>query len=327
MAIYFYNLNTFADVEKHYNDTKPIRTTGEVPLGDRARKWEQVLKVNKNKYVFLDHYRLTPDDETISSHYFWERYVSEAVKRPAVEWRRLPNGKERMKLFNGEGYGNHNGRYSFLYRATPRYWDFQIEHGKQYVISPHLDEHDSRQYLPKSTTVPKRVYDGIKDSLWMRKKDYTPRCDGKYLEYERDPDTDKWSLVHGDHALPVRRTRIDKKAKAPYRKDIKEFVEWAWMVRDFIIPDIGDWKKMSQHRDKASKYIRDDVEFRSVLADDQHECRLHVLAEMMNDMCKWDYDQSCRCLTSDYVKFRSQINTRINRLGGFNIHSVEMKEQ
>ena len=76
MAIYFYNLNTFDMVADHYNNTTPIRTTGEVPLGDRARKWEQIVKVNKNKYVFIDWYRAIPDGESISNGLFWERFMS-----------------------------------------------------------------------------------------------------------------------------------------------------------------------------------------------------------------------------------------------------------
>jgi hypothetical protein len=323
MAIYFYNLNTFKMVEDHYNNTKPIRTTGEVPLGDRARKWEQVVKVTKNKYVFLDFWRMTPDDQTIDGHYFWDRYVHECIKRPAMEWRKLRNGKERMRVYNGEGNNAHNSRYSFLYRATPRLFDFTVTNGKQYITMPD----GSVQYLPKSTTLPKRIYDNLNETPWTRKKDYTGRCDGKYLEFERDPDTDKWSCVHGDHALPVRRTRIDIDAKKPYRNSIKEFAEWAWIVRDFIIPDIGDWKAMSEHRTKAQQYIRNSAEFRNVIADEQHEARIHVLADMINDMCSYDWSQGCHCITSDPAKFRAQLNTRINRLGGFNKHSVEMKEQ
>ena len=53
MAMYHYNLNTFAEVERRYNSVKPIRTTGEVPLGYRARKWEHIIKVHKNKYVIM----------------------------------------------------------------------------------------------------------------------------------------------------------------------------------------------------------------------------------------------------------------------------------
>lgn len=323
MAIYFYNLNTFDMVADHYNNTTPIRTTGEVPLGDRARKWEQIVKVNKNKYVFIDWYRAIPDGESISNGLFWERFMSECIKRPAIEWRKLRNGKERMKVFNESGDGAHNSRYSFLYRATPRMFGFDVENGKQYVTMPD----GNKQYLPKSKTVPKRIYDGIKESQWFSKENYTPRCDGAYLEFERDPDTSEWTLVHGDHALPVRRTRIDTEAKKPYRKDIKKFVEWAWMVRDFLVADIGNWEAMSKHRQLARDYISNKYMFREILSDDKHESRVHVLADMLNDMCRYDWDEHCHCVTSDPSKFRSQLNTRINRLGGFNINSIEMKEK
>jgi hypothetical protein len=53
--MYFNKINSFADAEARYADTKPIRGNNMDmrPLGKRSRKWERVLKIDDNCYALL----------------------------------------------------------------------------------------------------------------------------------------------------------------------------------------------------------------------------------------------------------------------------------
>ena len=54
MAMYNYRLDSFTHVEHLYNNTKPIRGTDIVPLGDRRRKREHIVKVSPTHYALCD---------------------------------------------------------------------------------------------------------------------------------------------------------------------------------------------------------------------------------------------------------------------------------
>jgi hypothetical protein len=55
--MYFNKINSFADAEARYADTKPIRGNNMDmrPLGKRSRKWERVLKIDDNCYALLEY--------------------------------------------------------------------------------------------------------------------------------------------------------------------------------------------------------------------------------------------------------------------------------
>ena len=60
MRTYAPTLNTFSDVEKLYNITKPLvsknfsKSQDVRPVWSRTRKWERIIKINKNEYLIND---------------------------------------------------------------------------------------------------------------------------------------------------------------------------------------------------------------------------------------------------------------------------------
>jgi len=128
MAMYQYHLNSFSKVAEHYDSIKPIRGTDIRPLGDRARKWEHIVKVHNNKYVLTN---ILPDDEP---NWIYQETRKGMIDRAPITWTRNPRtGIEKIRIRNGSGEYAHNSTYSFLYRALPYSMDFVVDNGKQFV--------------------------------------------------------------------------------------------------------------------------------------------------------------------------------------------------
>ena len=319
MALHWLTLNTFADVEEHYNSIKPIRGTNIRPLGDRARKWEHIKKVSKNKYILCDN--LPASDFGGNEAYIWQEDAKGLEKRAAITWTRTKDG-EYLTVRNGSGSWAHCSRYTFLDRVLPQGMYCSVEYGKQYIINRMTGD---KQFLPKSKWVNKKYHDWVTNTTrWKPNFRFTTRDDKVHLTYKRGETT--FMCVEGDHKVPVKRVRINKEVKKPYIPAIQEFVEWAWDMRPTLEHTIGDWQAMATYRRKAGECIHNHEAFKRMLSDAQSEYRVPVLADMLNDMCSWDWSVSCRQLTTDPKKFRQAMNTRINRMGGFNVTTDEFKE-
>ena len=322
MALHWLSLNTFEDVEKHYDSIKPIRGTNIRPLGDRARKWEHIKKISKNKYILCDN--LPASDFCGSTAYVWQEDAKGMEKRAALTWTRTKDG-EYITVRNGSGSWSHNSRYTFLDRVLPQGMYCAVEHGKQYIVNRDTDE---RQFLPKSRWVNKKYLDWQNNTNtgWVPNDRFTAKDDKVHVKYKRIDGETIFMCVEGDHKIPVKRVRVNKDAKKPYLSAIKEFVEWAWDMRPILEHTIGDWQAMGNYRRKAGECIHNHEAFKRMLSDAESEYRVPVLADMLNDMCSWDWSVSCRQLTTDPKKFRQALNTRINRMGGFNVTTDEFKE-
>ncbi len=328
MALHWLSLNTFEDVEKHYDSIKPIRGTNIRPLGDRARKWEHIKKISKNKYILCDN--LPASDFGGNEAYIWQEDAKGMEKRAALTWTRTKDG-EFFTVRNGSGSWAHNSRYTFLDRVLPQGMYCAVEYGKQYIVNRQNNE---SQFLPKSRWVNKKYHDWVtKTTRWKPSFRYTTRDDKTHVTYKRCQEisdvtvpTYAYMCVEGNHKIPVKRLRVNKDAKKPYLSAIKEFVEWAWDMRPVLEHSIGDWQAMANYRRKAGECIHNHEAFKRMLSDAESEYRVPVLADMLNDMCSWDWSYNCRQLTTDPKKFRQALNTRINRMGGFNITTDEFKE-
>ena len=127
MAMFNYGLDSFTHVEHLYNTTKPIRGTNIVPLGDRRRKWECIVKESPTCYMLVD-YGATGSDPSSA----------------AVVWTRNADNTDTVEFRNGDGDHAHCSRYSFLDRCMPRNMGFIVDGGKQYIRYE-----GNRYYLPK----------------------------------------------------------------------------------------------------------------------------------------------------------------------------------
>ena len=295
MAMYNFNISSFADAERLYNNTKPIRGSKMVPLGDRRRKWERIVKVSPKCYVLLDGW----DDKYKS--YNWYRTEEQQIAEAAVTWTLTANNNSVVEFRNGDGDHAHCGRYSFLERCMPSSMRFIVDSGKQYV-----NHRGDRHFLPKD-----------KDKTIVFTDRHTPQ--------------ESWTLTSESHPLPVTRVRVNKEAKAPYKKAIEEYLHWAWTMT----PMIEGTMNWDTNRDalRAADHMGGGT-FRDMLVEEQHEARTDMLHAFLCQLAQgmgnryWGHTNPTTnvSLTSDPKKFRAKFNAWVNHMGTFTRSFEEYRE-
>jgi hypothetical protein len=202
-------LNNFNAVASHYAGIKPMISKVHTleqdvrPLGDRKRKFERVKKFSDNCYAYYD----GNGGDNIK---FWDygsmHKISDEmhVALAPIVWTREVGGwnREILRIRNGSGQFAHNGRYSFLERALPSDFGFDIDNGKQYVIL-----NKTRYYLPKSNY----------GNFYRRDDDTAPQVDDeKYLEFERDM-VNGWTIKTNSFTYTPPRVLVDKERKKKFK--------------------------------------------------------------------------------------------------------------
>ena len=335
MAMYRYNLNSFSDVVKHYDSIKPIRGTDIRPLGDRARKWEHIVKVNRNKYV-LTH--MLPQDD---AQYIYQEDRKGMIARAPVTWLRDPRtGIESIRIRNSSGDYAHTSTYSFIDRAIPQRMLFYIDNGKQFIKARNMLDVLETHFLPKGKWVHEKYYDhwtkASDNNWWAKSQQFTKHDDKAYLEFElqefKNPSTGEldteFKLVHGQHKEPVTRYRIDKKAKKKYGQACKDLVEWAWTMKDLLVDSYQhSWEVRQQARDQAGNAITEKSAFCNMLLDEYDERRTPTVSWILGHMAKYDYQTQRSTVTDDPQTFRRQFNNQVNELAGFKTKHREFIEK
>lgn len=292
MAMFNYRIDSFTHVEHLYNTTKPIRGTNIVPLGDRRRKWECIVKESPTCYMLVD-YGATGSDPSSA----------------AVVWIRNADNTDTVEFRNETGDYAHTGRYSFLQRCMPMNMDFIVDGGKQYIRHA-----DNRYYLPKDTDKPVVFTAGRTDSSIEGFRHSAP-----------------WTLTSEPHPLPVTRVRVNKEAKAPYKKAIEEYLHWAWTMT----PMIEGTMNWDTNRDalRAADHMGGGT-FRDMLVEEQHEARTDMLHAFLCELASgmgnryWGHTNPTTnvSLTSDPKKFRTKFNAWVNHKGTFTRSFEEYRE-
>jgi len=293
MAMYNFNISSFVDAERLYNTTKPIRGSKIVPLGDRRRKWERIVKVSPKCYVLLNEMH----EEKYSS-YNWYKTEEEQIAEAAVTWTLTDNNNSVVEFRNGDGDYAHNSRYSFLERCMPREMSFVVDSGKQYVRY-----REERHFLPKDN-----------DKTVVFKDAHTPRC--------------VWRLTSKPHPLPVTRIRVNKEEKKPYKEAINTYLEWVWNMAP-LIEGTMDWHTNMAAQRVASNTTSG--MFRAMLMDSQHEQRTTMLHAFLCTVAsyynnRYWHDNTGNTVnggvnvsvTSDPKVFRTKFNSWVNDHAGFN---------
>lgn len=305
MAMYNYRLDSFTHVEHLYNNTKPIRGTNIVPLGDRRRKREHIVKVSPTHYALCDWLH-----DPKYSHTNWYKSQEQIVTEAAVVWTRNADGTDTVQFRNEADDWAHNSRYSFLHRCMPINMDFIVEGGKQYIRHK-----GNRYYLPKHT-------DKVVAFTAGQTKSSHP-------EFTHNA---PWVLTSDPHPVPVTRIRVNKEAKAPYKESIDEYLHWAWTMTP-LIEGTMDWKSNNNALSSAS-YMRGSG-FLELLNDTQHEQRTTMLHAFLCRMAestgnRYWYNSTPNpdniSLTSDPKKFRTKFNAWVNDMGEFNESFEEYRE-
>ena len=335
MAMYRYNLNSFSDVVKHYDSIKPIRGTDIRPLGDRARKWEHIVKVNRNKYVLTN---ILPEDDP---QYIYQEDRKGMIARAPITWLRDPRtGIESIRIRNGSGEYAHTSTYSFIDRATPDPMYFTIDNGKQFIRARNMNNIIQTHFLPKGKWVHERYFTtwnaALGSNSWLASQDFTKNDDKAYLEFElqefKNPSTGEldtmYKLVHGQHKEPVTRYRIDKQAKKKYGQACKDLVEWAWTMKDLLVDSYQhSWEVRQQTRDQAGNAITEKSAFCKMLLDEADERRTPTVSWILGHMSLYDYQTQRSTVTDDPQKFRRQFNNQVNELAGFKTKHREFIEK
>ena len=335
MAMYRYNLNSFSDVVKHYDSIKPIRGTDIRPLGDRARKWEHIVKVNRNKYVLTN---ILPSDD---AQYIYQEDRKGMIARAPVTWLRDPRtGIESIRIRNSSGEYAHTSTYSFIDRAIPQRMLFYIDNGKQFIKARNMLDVLQTHFLPKGKWVHEKYYDhwvnASDNNWWAKSQQFTKHDDKAYLEFElqefKDPYNgaldNMYKLVHGQHKEPVTRYRIDKQAKKKYGQACKDLVEWAWTMKDLLVDSYQhDWDVRQRNRDQAGNAITEKSAFCKMLLDEADERRTPTVSWILGHMSLYDYQTQRSTVTDDPQKFRRQFNNQVNELAGFKTKHREFIEK
>ena len=292
MAMFNYRIDSFTHVEHLYNTTKPIRGSNIVPLGDRKRKWECIVKESPTCYMLLDY-----------------GATGSAPSTAAVVWIRNADNTDTVEFRNETGDYAHTCRYSFLQRCMPMNMDFIVDGGKQYIRYA-----DNRYYLPKDTDKPVVFTAGRTNSSIAGFRHSAP-----------------WTLTSEPHPLPVTRVRVNKEAKASYKKAIDEYLHWAWTMT----PMLEGTMNWDTNRDalRAADHIGGGT-FRDMLVEEQHEQRTTMVHAFLCQLAQgmgnryWGHTNPTTnvSLTSDPKKFRAKFNAWVNRMGTFTDSFEEYRE-
>lgn len=343
MALTSTSFTCFKEVEAAYNSITPLR--GEQnkgkdirPIGDRARKWERIVKVSPNCYALSDGYHF--GDPHFGGWYYGADKFTPTLKHmeqfAPIVWRKKRDGTEEVTLRNGWGQGHHNRRYAFLYRHSPKGMWFRNHNGKHFI-----QVGCSEYYLAKVRTAPEPVYRAIMDNTsahyWQKRLGSWVMLhdDNSALTFKNTDDG--WVLVTGGKPVPTPpRKVINKTTKAKYKKHIDAFKEWAFTMAPLLpISDYGyvqEQKKvvkewMKENGTDTSRYLGNPLPHmdltirRQIIAFETHPLRLPMAVYMLRDI------EFHRATDEDDIRLiKQRANTWINNTMGF-VKTVHGEEQ
>jgi len=342
MALTFTNFETFAEVASWYERTKPLRGSNNAgkdirPIGDRTRKFERIVKISSNCYALSDGYHM--GDEHFGSWYYgavgFTPTLADMFKHAPIVWRKKRDGTEEVTLRNGYGDVQHNGRYQFLYRHTPKGMWFRNRNGTHFIQNGATDH-----YLAKTRTAPKPVYDAVNSNpnthtpfrkhqaAWVMAHD----CNSAVV-FRKD-DTGGWTHVEGtgrDRA-ELKAPTVNKDTKAKYKEAIKTFFEWG-MTMSPLLP-LEDGAYQSDQNSKLRGHFKPvdykgwgvplpkPADLRKVVSDEDHPMRLSLwvaFAVTCTDNMWRDPRYYTKTVETkeDLSRVRSRYNTFINKQLGF----------
>ena len=313
MPISFKNYSSFAEVEKLYNDVKPMVGKNNKgldirPLACRKRSWERIVKVSKDCYVL--ECRFFNDNLTK----IYKEKKTYLLTAPIV-WRKHRDGTETVTISNGIGQDAHNSHYSFFDRFLPTGLGLKVQNGKQFIVMS-----SAKNYEPPNHFVP------IKEEYYLAKRDnkmhpyftqFNGRDDGAGLTFKRITGKSRYEFVSGGKPIPkAPRKIVNKKLKAEYKKYIEEFYNYAYAMKpilQFTTSYVGGdgeygWKNCFESRQEVNREMRWSYEsLRNIIKDPDHKFKLNLVIQFLN-MTQNVHEPK---------EFRASYNRWINRELGF----------
>lgn len=345
MVLTYTHFTCFDDVERWYNQTKPLGGKNNAgldirPIGDRARKHERIVKIDDNCYALSDGFHrgdaLFP---------IWYRYTDGLDKPTLAEmklfapiiWQRYGQGVETVTVRNGVGPWTHTSRYMFLARHLPTGLSFvQTRVGRQFVRIRGVGTevflakctHVRQGELPHILAARDRKAQGQATSMAYTAPWVTGTEDKTSLTFRRDGA--RWELINSPAALPTPpRTVVDKDLKDQYRAAIKAFTDWALTVTPML--NIGDfvtrqeydrvwkdWMKENpgyEQRSWGTMHHRATPQlFREIVDNPEHPLRIVMVVAMRYEIGDYSTTIDSQARLSEV---RSRINSWMNKTLGF----------
>jgi hypothetical protein len=305
--------NTFDEVKNWYESTKPVRekehnTARDIrPIDERRYKGRRIVKVDDSCYVLSDGWHYgggVTDPYDHNSGYV--PITVDLVRFAPIVWRRDASGTETIAVRNA-GYGSNTtaSRHAFLRNHLPNWITLVTgnNNGKHF-----LRYTQGKTFFPKATALPQQVYDAVKS-----KKVYHGRwatlTDKATLLFQREGN----AFILLSDPVPEPMKRIDKDAKAPYAKAIREFREWSLIMAPLLS---YDWRTASDARSALTTWSKGKPEaYRAVILNAEHPQRVNMLICMVRDVVGWRQDDQLR--QGDLERIAKGSKAWVNRYCGF----------
>ena len=341
MALTYTSFNSFDEVVARYNNTTPMRGSTNAgkdirPIGDRARKYERIVKISPNCYALSDGYHY--GDEHFGGWGHPHTHVptlSDMEKCAPIVWRRKRDGTEEVTLRNGFGDYTHCSRYAFLYRHTPKDLWFHNRNGKHFIRNG-----STYYYLAKVRTAPKAVYDTIKEQDRTHGNSYVKRHAAWVMKHDdnsavvfRKNEHGGWDHVEGTgrDVSALKGPTVNKAVKAKFKDDIAKLFEWGMAMSPLLPLEDSEYVHKRTldivnyfHPEgfKGYSYVSKPTELRRVLRDGDHPLYLSLWIDFAAN-CKSDEWRNPEYYTKtietkeDLQRVRARYNTWVNKKLGF----------
>lgn len=221
--------STFADVERLYNNIKPVisvyhdKASDIRPIENRRYKERRIMKVSKNCYAFLVNF--TGMDGEFKGR---QRVLSDVptladvlLEAPIV-WRKHKDGSETVTIHNAK-IPYSTCWYEFLRRHLPAGLVFSNAWGKPHTVWSKTGEY----FIPHNKFSPRSRGDNYRYYASRNSLGATPKFE-RSLTFRRDADAAyTWALISEPYAQDRKSTHyIDKAAKAAIAPQLKELKQW-----------------------------------------------------------------------------------------------------
>ena len=340
MALTLSTFGSFDEVVYHYNNITPLRGRDNVgkdirPIGDRARKYERIVKISPSCYALSDGYHM--GDEYflpwLYHHRSFTPTLTDMEKHAPIVWRKKRDGTEEVTLRNGWGPYTHTSRYAFLWRHTPYGMLFKNSGNGTHFIT--LRDTDKQYYLAKTRTTPRPIYDGIKANksthYWqIRRRNWaTVHDDNSALVFRKTENG--WEHVEGTGRSldETKRPTVNKNAKAKYKDDIKKFFEWGMSMSPLLPLENAEYRtersrEFYKYFNTSSHHsVQDPKNLRRIVREEDHPLRLALWVGFAGDCTDraWGTNIEYYCKTvrtkEDLQRVRSRYNAFVNKHLGF----------
>ena len=290
-----HRVNSFRDIADRYANTKPIRGTKIIPIGDRAYgRREYILKRSRT------HYDMVLSGDALVS---WEM-------------------KQDIEVITIRNNG-YTDCYTFLDNLLPHDLRFFILEGsgRQYISMnrkrhKHSNYDEDREWTTQG--------DGEKDF-------YLPKYIDKPLQFARKHA--KWQHIGREYIFRHAMTQVNKDAKAEIKPYADKFYDWITTM--YAMLPVHDWDyRVDMEKEFNQYFVTNDIddtieEYKKIMRDENHPMRLHLAVEYLRHSPLYGYGSVISIKTpAQASKIRASWNRWLNKSLGLskNIHESRTEE-